>query len=164
MTKMQLSCILTAAGLAVSTANAFLLPFPEPSENDMVNTLPVPIETDFKIPTIANTQKLELSCPGCPVRVRHHKNKPDSIRIKTDIPSHLNLEFSIFHGPDHDRLIVNGFELYPDSDPIHNTLRATLVPDRHNGKHQNEQHKKKENKDKTSIQPYLTMYCSKKSS
>ncbi|KAH8205635.1 hypothetical protein TruAng_000129 [Truncatella angustata] len=130
---MHLTSLITAAGLAVSTTSAFLLPFPDPSEADTVTTLPVPLDTDFKVqvPEAAEAQKLELPCPGCPVRVGHHKGK--DAKIKTDIPSHLELSFNIEHGVDHDRFMVNDFELYPHSATLKDTLGAQVRPDHKEG-------------------------------
>ncbi|KAI1875976.1 uncharacterized protein JN550_001472 [Neoarthrinium moseri] len=138
---MQLTPLITAAGLAVSTT-AFLLPLPESSDNDVITTLPVPVETDFTAPRTAEVQKLELACPGCPVPVGHRKSQGADVEVLTDIPSHLELDFSIDHAVDHDRLMLNGFELYPKSDPMHNILAAQVLPDRHEGKHKLPGHRK----------------------
>ncbi|KAI0130169.1 hypothetical protein BJ170DRAFT_303706 [Xylariales sp. AK1849] len=125
---MQLISLITAAGLAAST-NAFLLPLPEPSGDDLISTLPVPIEADITTPRIAESQTLKLACPGCPVRVGHHWDDDEAPKIKTDIPSHLELDFSIDHDIDHDRLMLNGVELYPEPDLLRDTLGARLLRD-----------------------------------
>ncbi|KAI1379741.1 hypothetical protein F4677DRAFT_407498 [Hypoxylon crocopeplum] len=128
---MQLTSIITAAGLAAFT-NALLLP-PEISDadNNLVNTLPVPlpapiaVDERLNIPKIAEAQNLKLKCPGCPVRVPHH----GKVKIVNDIPSHLELDFSIESSDDADRLMLNGFELYPNADPFRNSLTAAVRPD-----------------------------------
>ncbi|KAL7621151.1 hypothetical protein AAE478_008467 [Parahypoxylon ruwenzoriense] len=124
---MQLTAIIAAAGLAVSTTNAILLP-PEISESDkdIVSTLPVPVEADINIPKIAEAQTLKLKCPGCPVRIAHHGQ---GMALATDIPSHLELDFSIEPSDGADRLMLNGFELYPNADPFRNSLTAAVQPD-----------------------------------
>lgn len=141
---MQLTSLITAAGLAVSTTSAFLLPVTDISDNDHVTTLPVPSDTDFSIavPEAAEMQKLELPCPGCPVPVGHHKGdhrKPP--KMKTDIPSHLELAFSIDHAADHDRLMLNDFELYPRGMRLADTLGAQVLPDPMEETHKDSKHK-----------------------
>ncbi|KAK6072669.1 hypothetical protein SCUP515_07249 [Seiridium cupressi] len=140
---MQLTSLITAAGLAVSTTSAFLLPpLPESSESDTVTTLPVPVDTDLRTdaPLTAEIQKLELPCPGCPIRVGHHRGNGDKTKAKTNIPSHLELAFTIDHAADHDRLMVNDFVLYPRSPRTKNTpsasysLGAQLLPDHKHSK------------------------------
>ncbi|RYP86978.1 hypothetical protein DL769_000621 [Monosporascus sp. CRB-8-3] len=129
---MQLKSILAAAGLtATATTNALLLP-PDVSVDDIITTLPVPTEVDFdvNVPKVAQAQNLKLNCPGCPVRVfPHWKGQKGNAEINTDIPSHLELDFSIEPSDDVDRLMLNGYELYPKSDPFKNTLTAALLPE-----------------------------------
>ncbi|RYP22719.1 hypothetical protein DL765_001569 [Monosporascus sp. GIB2] len=129
---MQLKPILAAAGLtATATTNALLLP-PDVSVDDIITTLPVPTELDFDVnaPKVAQAQNLKLDCPGCPVRVFPDWKGPEGIvKIDTDIPSHLELDFSIEPSDDVDRLMLNGYELYPKSDPFKNTLTAALLPE-----------------------------------
>ncbi|KAH9889204.1 hypothetical protein F4778DRAFT_754381 [Xylariomycetidae sp. FL2044] len=122
---MQLQSLFTAAGLAVSTTNAFLLP-PEisPSEDDILTTLPVPIETEFDVPHIVEAQNIKLKCPGCSVSIGAFDEASTA-----DIPTHLELDFTIEPSLDGDRLLLNGFELYPHSDPFTNTLNALVRPD-----------------------------------
>lgn len=143
---MQLTSLITAAGLAVSTTSAFLLPLPDlSSETDTVTTLPVPFDTDYKVevPQNAEIEKLELDCPGCPVAVGHHRGH--DAKVKTDIPSHLDLTFTIDHAKDYDRLMLNDFELYPRSDNHWDTLGAQVLPnhDHHkDGEHKLPSHRK----------------------
>ncbi|KAI1451697.1 hypothetical protein F4805DRAFT_471461 [Annulohypoxylon moriforme] len=119
---MQLTKIIAAAGLAACTTNALLLP-PEVSEADnrLAATLPVPVSAD-----VANdARRLKLKCPGCQVHIPHHK----MAKVMNDIPSHLELDFSIEPTGSADRLMLNGFELYPNADPFRNSLTAVVRPD-----------------------------------
>ncbi|KAI1500628.1 hypothetical protein F5X99DRAFT_230867 [Biscogniauxia marginata] len=126
---MQLQSLIAAAGLAAS-ANALLLP-PEisASDNDIVTTLPVPSDVNLDVPMIAEAQSLKLKCPGCPVRTAHRKGQSGEGSINTHIPSHLELDFSIDSSNGADRLLLNGFELYPHSNPFVEMLAAPLQPD-----------------------------------
>ncbi|KAI0602770.1 hypothetical protein F4775DRAFT_535620 [Biscogniauxia sp. FL1348] len=127
---MQLQSILAAAGLAASTQALLLPPEISASENDMVTTLPVPTDANLDIPMIAESQSLKLKCPGCPVRLPHHwKGHSEEERISTHIPSHLTLDFKVDSSESVDRLLLNGFELYPNSNPFGNVLTAALQPD-----------------------------------
>ncbi|KAI1654132.1 hypothetical protein F4813DRAFT_372520, partial [Daldinia decipiens] len=121
---MQLTSIITAAGLA-ALSNAFLLP-PDISESDkdIITTLPVPVGVDTAIAAV-ESQNLKLKCPGCPVPIPHH----GKVKIVNDIPSHLELDFGIVPSDNADRLMLNGFELFPNPDPFRNTLTAAVRPD-----------------------------------
>ncbi|OIW30831.1 hypothetical protein CONLIGDRAFT_565697, partial [Coniochaeta ligniaria NRRL 30616] len=112
---------LAAAGLAVAT-QAFLLP-PEISQAD--------IDTASSLSAIQaiipEHVLLNVSCPGCllPTKGRHH-----GVGIETPAkPSHLELGFSIDHSHGLDRLIVNGYPLYPKVDPFSASLKALVAPD-----------------------------------
>ncbi|KAI1466545.1 uncharacterized protein F4812DRAFT_82950 [Daldinia caldariorum] len=122
---MQLTSIVSAAGLA-ALSNAFLLP-PDiaESDNDIITTLPVPVQVDTIIPHVTESQNLKLKCPGCPVPIPHH----GKVKVMNDIPSHLELDFGIAHSDNADRLMLNDFELYPNADPFRNTLSAPVLPD-----------------------------------
>lgn len=122
---MQLTSIITAAGLAASTNAILLPPDVSASDNDIISTLPVPVEVDINLPKAAETQNLKLKCPGCPVRIPHH----GEAKIVNDIPSHLELDFTIEPSDGVDRLLVNNFELYPNADPFRNSLVAAVRPD-----------------------------------
>ncbi|KAI4866206.1 hypothetical protein F4820DRAFT_267339 [Hypoxylon rubiginosum] len=122
---MQLTSIIAAAGLAVSTNALLLPPDVSASDNDIVSTLPVAVEVDVNIPKTAEAQNLKLKCPRCPVRIPHH-GKPI---IVNDIPSHLELDFTIESSDGADRLLLNNFELYPNADPFTNSLVAAVRPD-----------------------------------
>ncbi|KAI0883681.1 uncharacterized protein GGS22DRAFT_165793 [Annulohypoxylon maeteangense] len=119
---MQLTSIIAAAGLAAYTTNALLLP-PEISEADnrLASTLPVPVSTAFA----NDARRLKLKCPGCQVRNPHHM----MAEVVNNIPSHLDLEFSVESTGSTDRLMLNGFELYPNADPFRNSLTAVVRPD-----------------------------------
>jgi len=121
---MLLKPLTVAAGLlAVPAAQAFLIP-PEVSDADIqiANT----IESIGS--QVADSQVVNVECPGCPISVQGKRGK--NIQLKIDRPSHLELAFSIDHLSDHDRLLVNGFEMYPSGDPLHETLSAPQVVDR----------------------------------
>ncbi|KAI1337100.1 hypothetical protein F5Y15DRAFT_161207 [Xylariaceae sp. FL0016] len=109
---MQLTSLIAAAGLAASTGALLLPPEISASDNDIISTLPIPAETDVEFPNIADTQSLDLKCPGCVVSV----GKDDTAFTNT-IPSHLKLDFTIEAAEGTDRLLLNGFELYPSPHP-----------------------------------------------
>ncbi|KAK3906597.1 hypothetical protein C8A05DRAFT_40623 [Staphylotrichum tortipilum] len=128
---MLLTPLTVVAGLLALPANAFLIP-PEVSDADVqvANTIesigaPVP-----------DGQVVEVACPSCPVLVHGHRGQP--IQLKTHRPSHLELTFSVDSLPDHDRLLVNGFELYPSGNPLRETLLAPQVIDRKEKRHERE--------------------------
>ena len=131
---MQLKSIIAAAGLtATATTNAFLLT-PDVSADDIVTTLPVPVDAEYSVthPEIVHTQKLKLNCPGCPVRFLPHfkgHHSGANANPNVNIPSHLELDFSIASSDSVDRLLLNGYELYPKTDPFRETLTAALLPD-----------------------------------
>ncbi|KAL2261595.1 hypothetical protein VTK26DRAFT_3804 [Humicola hyalothermophila] len=133
---MLLKPLSVAAGLlAVPAAHAFLLP-PEVSESDIqiANTL------EMVAPGRAESQVVELECLDCPILVKGRHGK--AIEIQIDRPNHLEMTFSVDHQPDYDRLLVNGFELYPSGDPIHDALFAPQVIDRqHSGKDTEKRHR-----------------------
>lgn len=112
---------LAVTGLAMAS-QALLLP-PEVSESgiDAVNSLPV------KAYVVPDHKSLNLTCPGCPVFFKGKHGRP---KVKKGKPSHIELDFAISHEPEHDRFLVNGFELYPSSDPFHSVLSAPVVPDK----------------------------------
>ncbi|KAI1278949.1 hypothetical protein F5Y07DRAFT_359975 [Xylaria sp. FL0933] len=118
---MQLQSLIAGVGL-VATANALLLPPDLSIVDDTVTTLPVPteIDADVALSKVADTQTLDLECPGC-FRVGHKHQK--------EIPSHLKLDFRVESTDGADRLTVNGYELYPNPDLLRNTLMAPVLPD-----------------------------------
>lgn len=109
---MLLKPLTVAAGLlAVPAAHAFLLP-PEISDADIqiANTI------ESVAAQVVDVRTVDLECPDCPILVRGRRGRP--IQVKLHRPSNLSLTFSVDHQPDHDRLLVNGFELYPTVDPL----------------------------------------------
>jgi hypothetical protein len=122
---MLLKPLTLAAGLlaALPATQAFLVP-PEVSDADIqvANTI------EGIGSQVAETRVVDVDCPGCPVMVTGRRGRP--IQLKIDRPSHLEFTFSIDHQPNHDRLLVNGFELYPSSNLLRDTLSAPQVVDR----------------------------------
>lgn len=112
---MLLKPLSVAALVAASASNAFLIP-PEISPEDIeayLADIPAP-----KIAPVDPSEKVvvELDCPGCPM----------PYGVTADSPSHLELTFTIAQTGSNDRLLVNGFELYPSADPFQ-TLAASQV-------------------------------------
>ncbi|KAK4145676.1 uncharacterized protein C8A04DRAFT_26417 [Dichotomopilus funicola] len=121
---MLLKPLTFAAGLsALPAARAFLIP-PEVSNADIqiANTIP---DVGSQV---AETQVVDVECPGCPILLTSRLGM--SRQIKIDRPSHLELAFSIDHQPGQDRLLLNGFELYPVTDVLHTALTAPQVVER----------------------------------
>jgi hypothetical protein len=109
---------LTFAAAGLSVASAFLLP-PELSES-AAELLGAPPFLHPGLLNAAESQVVKVDCPGCPVR--------DSFGdLSIGTPNYLELAFGIDHLPTNDRLVLNGFELYPHPDPIHFTLTAPQV-------------------------------------
>ncbi|KAK3310750.1 uncharacterized protein B0T15DRAFT_547546 [Chaetomium strumarium] len=120
---MLLKPLTVAAGLlAVPAAHAFLIP-PEVSDADVqvANTI------ENIASQVAENQVVNVECPRCPILVNGRRGRP--VQLKIHRPSHLELTFSVDRQPDHDRLLVNGFELYPSSDPLGEALVAPQVID-----------------------------------
>jgi len=114
---------IAAAGL--SAATAFLLP-PQLAQAQAQADADVDIDSIESVPWAivrAPEHDLTLDCPGCPIQVR---NRHGSLM---GVASHLQMNFAVEHLPTHDRLLLNGFELYPHADPLHSTLTAEQVPD-----------------------------------
>jgi len=109
---------IAAAGL--TAAAAFLLP-PELLHADV--TVKEANSRPFGLAQFAEIQTVELDCPGCPLLLRGHGGR------LVDMASHLEMTFTIEHLPTHDRLLLNGFELYPHADPLRSTLVAKQLPD-----------------------------------
>lgn len=99
--------------LAASAAAFLIVPEASLRDEDTVNALPVDTSIDnFMLPPTALSQKLDLPCRKCRGR-----------------DTHLEMEFAVEDGS---RLTLNGFELYPNADPWHGDLIASVV--RGNGK------------------------------
>ncbi|KAK3366998.1 hypothetical protein B0T24DRAFT_376259 [Lasiosphaeria ovina] len=118
--------IAAASLLAAPAVNAFLLP-PELTEADLRIADPRPLDAAASVPSIQEKHVVKLECPGCPLVLGPHVTAESK-------PNHLELSFTVDHQPTHDRLLLNGFELYPVADPMHNILAAPQVLDRRNNK------------------------------
>lgn len=120
------SVALAAGGLAAAT-NAFLVP-PEIAEtgSDAANA------PHFQVFPIVDSKIIDVSCPGC-----SHTPKgalgDGELSPETQEPTHLELAFEIQHEVLSDRLVVNGYELYPDSNPFTSTLTAPHLADSQTG-------------------------------
>ncbi|KAK3298338.1 uncharacterized protein B0H64DRAFT_384793 [Chaetomium fimeti] len=114
---------LVAGLLAVPAARAFLIP-PEVSDTDIqvANTI-AGINSH-----VTDVQIVDVNCPGCPVLLTNRRGK--SVQFKTKFPSHLELAFSVDHLADHDRLLLNGVELYPSGETMTTTVKAPQIVDR----------------------------------
>lgn len=122
---MHLSSLIAGAGL-VAITNAILLPpdlvfSGDANPDDAIKTLPVPakIDADFAHWAVPDTYTVNLPCPGCLWIGPTH----------AIFPSHLKLDFSIESTDGVDRFTLNGYELYPNPDPLRNTLTAHVLPD-----------------------------------
>lgn len=134
---MLLKPLSVAAGLLAAPAvHAFLLP-PEVSEADIeiANTL------EELTPQITESQVVELECPGCPVVVEGWGGQPEEV-VLTDAITHLEMTFAVDHQPGFDRLLVNGFELYPSGDPVNDALFAPQLLDLQTGDPDGEESKR----------------------
>ncbi|KAJ4418579.1 hypothetical protein N0V82_005464 [Gnomoniopsis sp. IMI 355080] len=135
---MLLRPFIAATGLAAA-ANAFLLP-PELSKSDIEVVEALPVDALWAAQSDAKAQTVNIECAGCPPVFKNHHGKPK--KHHKQHPSHLELDFSI----DQSRLLVNGFELYPNSDPFSNVLVAPQIA--HQKKHHNKHHKDDEHNTK----------------
>lgn len=117
---------LVAGLLAAPAARAFLLP-PEVSDTDIqvANTID-------SIASQVNEIHVDVECPGCPVLLRNRHGK--TVQLKTKYPNHLELTFAVDHLADHDRLLLNGVELYPARELLTTVLKAPQVVDRNTEK------------------------------
>ncbi|KAK4124943.1 hypothetical protein N657DRAFT_632876 [Parathielavia appendiculata] len=141
---MLLKLFTAAAGLLAIPATQAFLVSPEISDADIQVANTIESLGDLG----AETQVVDVECPGCPILVRGRRGK--SFQRKIDRPSHLELTFSVDHQPDHDRLLVNGFELYPTSRPSFEPLLAPQIVegrrrhrghDRHDRDHNDRKHR-----------------------
>lgn len=144
---MLMKSLTVAASLLAPAARAFLIP-PQVGESDVQIA-----DTIAAVPSIADKQVINLECPGCPILVA---GKDGSMyQMQTHRPTHLELTFSIDHGPDGDRLLLNDYiELYPKAQRLgaSHTHAPFTVPqafDKDDERHQNhkehdkERHKKR---------------------
>lgn len=99
-------------GLA-KIASAFLI-VPEVSKIE-VEIIPDEVRDSY-------VQSVNLTCPGCPVRMPHSR------QFTTEVDSHLKLDFSVDLSSGN-RLLLNGFEVYPHTDPFSIPLSAPHIVD-----------------------------------
>jgi len=119
---------LSVAALAAASASAFLIP-PNLSVDDIhvwQGDAPLPHALP-NAETSSEKVTLDLACPGCPIYAE--KPNGEGVTFTSVPPNHLELSFTIEHGAGNDRLLVNGFELYPSADPFQ-TLAAPQANDR----------------------------------
>lgn len=116
-----------AAALAATAHSFVIIPDVAPADSAFSEVAPLnPSE---------NLRAVSVDCPGCPVSVQG----PDGAAIATDAPNHLEMTFSIDASPAGDRLLANGFELYPNPDPFSSPLAAAQVVEGSDGKPGEEQ-------------------------
>lgn len=128
---MLLRSLVAVASLSAA-ANAFLVP-PQVNSHEVDAFEAIPVESL----SVAQGQTVNLECAGCPPVFKHkkHHGKPKDSHHKQH-NSHLELDFTT----DSNKLMVNGFELYPNSDPFTNVLVADQIAEK--PKHQNKHHNK----------------------
>jgi len=140
---MQLTSLI-AAGLAVASTNALLLP-PDVdiSDEDVFSILPHPTGNDLSsLMAVGKEASINLNCPGCPVRKQHRNGV---ITTHTAVNSHLELNFAIEQVNGHDALVLNGVPIFPDALSVTTQpLTARLIPDFKKKNHDFVQHKKPE--------------------
>ncbi|KAK3388981.1 hypothetical protein B0T20DRAFT_90459 [Sordaria brevicollis] len=127
------AAVASATLLSASTVSGFLIP-PELSDTDIAFAQEVasdlnPDGTNRLDPITASAsqhQLVELACPGCPVLIKDRHHNAHHPKVLTDKPNHLELDFKIDHTGG-DRLLVNGFELFPNADPLRAELWAGQV-------------------------------------
>ena len=117
----MLKPVTVAAGLLAASATAFLVP-PEVAKSDPGLVGATAVDADKTWESVA----VKVNCPGCPVVINGHR----APKFMEDKPHHLELTFNVEHqtGAD-DRLLVNGFELYPNPDPLTSVLAASPLLD-----------------------------------
>ncbi|KAK7420674.1 hypothetical protein QQX98_002669 [Neonectria punicea] len=100
--------------LAASAAAILIVPETEDNDDGIFRTLPIDVES-YDIPATAFTQTVDLPCSQC----RGHD-------------THLKMDFTV---EDDTRLMLNGFELYPNADPWQGDLSAAVVKGNGKSKH-----------------------------
>jgi hypothetical protein len=91
-----------AVSLGIVATNAmFVVPEGSTNENDLANLLP------FDTLTGSQSWSVEIVCPSCPFR-------DPTTGVASSDPNHLALEFTIDSNNSADRLLLNGFELFPN--------------------------------------------------
>lgn len=106
-----------AAALAATAHSFVIIPEVAPADGAFAEVAPLnPSE---------NLRAVSVDCPGCPVI----NTRPDGVHAAIGAQNHLEMTFSIDASPAGDRLLANGFELYPNPDPFSAPLAATQVVD-----------------------------------
>ncbi|CAK7222319.1 hypothetical protein SCUCBS95973_004802 [Sporothrix curviconia] len=169
---------LLAAALATSMASAFLLPPSTDVEvqrkghhhhKGVGAAADSSDDVSMVSPFYHEFTKVKVPCPGCSMQVRkhgkhhkHHKgdgeedndsehtedNKDGKIITLTDVPNHVNLFLKIDHADNGDRLLANGFEIYPNVDLDNGALMAVQVPDHFHHKGKKHHHDEEDKEDK----------------
>lgn len=103
---MKTAVLLQPLALVAAAAAFVLLPEISKADEEMFKALPVLSETS-SLPAVAFAQTVKVPCPRC--------------REKGGV---LKLEFTVQDGS---RLLLNGFELYPDTDSRRGHLTALLA-------------------------------------
>lgn len=98
--------------LAASAAAFLVIPDVTEEEENMYKVLPIDVTYEHELPAHAMAQSVGVPCKQC-------KGKN----------SHLQMDFEI---QDNQSLMLNGYELYPNADPWHSDLIASVVKE--NGK------------------------------
>lgn len=101
--------LLTPLVFAASAAASLVVPEISGADEGVFRALPIETDT-FALPAAAFSQSLDVPCHQC------HEDK-DSL---------ISLDLSI---EDSTRLVLNGFELYPNADPWGGDLKAAVVQD-----------------------------------
>jgi hypothetical protein len=107
---LRMVAIMLLRQLIFAASAASFLVVPDASiasdNDDVVKTLPIEVE-GFSPPVTAFSQSIDVPCNKC--RGRN---------------THLKMDFAVEDGA---RLTLNGFELYPNADPWHGDLSASVV-------------------------------------
>ena len=146
---MLMKSLTVAAGLLAPAAHAFLIA-PELLESDVQIA-----DAIAAAPSWADRQVINLECPGCPILVA---GKDGSLyQMHTHRPTHLELTFSIDHGPDGDRLLLNDYiELYPKAQRLGASQTHTpfTVPQAFDKVDKGRQHHKEHDRDRHKKNPH----------
>lgn len=106
-----------AAALAATAHSFVIVPDVTPLDSAFAEVAPLdPSE---------NRRAVSIDCPGCPVAIPAFDGGEPT--VATDAPNHLEMTFAVDAAPEGDRLLANGFELYPNPDPFSGSLSAAQV-------------------------------------
>ncbi|KAF7561420.1 hypothetical protein G7046_g2718 [Stylonectria norvegica] len=103
---MKSTMLFTPLALAASAAALIIVPEISEADEDIFKALPIDLDS-LGMPATALAQSIEVPCAQCRGR-----------------DSHLKMDFAI---EDETRLTLNGFELYPNADPWHGDLTASVI-------------------------------------